>query len=367
MKDHNNMPDKNLRNNDLSHNMPKADSPEVDGQHQKDPRYQGPTSRGKKRGKDHQPTAHAEEAPPRPGEAPWLQDVEAHLTAAHLLKAPLPESLKPVQQLADDKLADLDDDEQPMSLGEVFGHALYSGIVKDVTLLVAISPSLLNLLDSEGWTPLHCAAANGHLDLVKWLLEHGAKPGQGDKKGRLPLYYAAQNARSAVCCHLVEIMMAEEGCAPGTGVAETFGQLADDIEVEGCWELYQSGYNVGAKDEHGATALHYAAQSSDEGRVHTLLIWGAETNIQDKNGDTPLHLAVSGMGEGLHGKGQRRRGRNRTVEVRTLERPGAWRSVIRQLIEADADTLLCNNKGYRAYDIAKATHQYEVMDWIGIW
>jgi hypothetical protein len=49
--------------------------------------------------------------------------------------------------------------------------------------------------DDEGRTPLHYAAANGHNDIVKFLLEKGQDISQADKVGLTPLHQAAMRAK----------------------------------------------------------------------------------------------------------------------------------------------------------------------------
>ena len=43
----------------------------------------------------------------------------------------------------------------------------------------------------------------------------------------------------------------------------------------------------------GATALHYAAQRGHLSIIHELLLAGADPNARRRNGDAPMHSAVS--------------------------------------------------------------------------
>ena len=47
--------------------------------------------------------------------------------------------------------------------------------------------------DQDWKTPLHLASANGHLEIVKILLEQGASAAAKDRNGRTPMDFAFEN------------------------------------------------------------------------------------------------------------------------------------------------------------------------------
>lgn len=54
-------------------------------------------------------------------------------------------------------------------------------------------------------------------------------------------------------------------------------------------ELFAMGIPPDTRDEHGNTTLHVAAQNGNKRLIKAALRWGAEINIQNKQGQTPLH------------------------------------------------------------------------------
>ena len=71
---------------------------------------------------------------------------------------------------------------------------------------------------NSGATPLYIAAQNGHLDVVRHLVEVGADKDQALNSGATPLYIAAQNGHLDVVRHLVEVG-ADKDQANNQGVA----------------------------------------------------------------------------------------------------------------------------------------------------
>lgn len=58
--------------------------------------------------------------------------------------------------------------------------------------------------DNSGWTPLHYAAFEGHVDVCDALLEAGAKVDEADNDGKGALMLAAQEGHTALVERLLE-------------------------------------------------------------------------------------------------------------------------------------------------------------------
>jgi ankyrin repeat protein len=116
--------------------------------------------------------------------------------------------------------------------------------------------------DDNGRTILHRALMNyarrPGLDgaLAARLLDHGANPLLFDKNGMSTLMLAAEHQGPALLKRLKD-----------RGVA------------------------VDAKSADGSTALMYAVAGRNADNVAALIAWGADVNVENLSGDTPLALA----------------------------------------------------------------------------
>lgn len=171
--------------------------------------------------------------------------------------------------------------------------------LKATTLFRAHTPGEGTL--GEGTTPLMRAAKNGDAPAMRLLLDHGADPAIIQKNRTTALMLAA-------------------GLGRGLGVFAkdyaTEGALLESVKV-----LVARGVDVNAVNDSGQTAMHFAAQASD-GIVQFLAEHGARLDVKDKQGRTPVDMA---LGVGLRG----RAGGPPIVRQSTA-------ALLRQLMAADA-------------------------------
>ncbi len=147
----------------------------------------------------------------------------------------------------------------------VFGEkpihrAAYKGDLKKVKKIIERNPNQINVQDSLRFTPLHLASGKGHIEIVEFLLNHGADIELENIHGDTPLTLAARYAR--------------------------FGQY-ETIKA-----LLEHGAKVNHKDKHGRTALHDAAMYSGKEIINLLISYGADVNARDEHQSTPLHQAA---------------------------------------------------------------------------
>jgi ankyrin repeat protein len=92
-------------------------------------------------------------------------------------------------------------------LGNQMIKAAKKGDVAAVKRLLGVDKALVDALDRDGSTPLHCAAWKGHAAVAKVLLDAGANANaksRNEHYGDTPLHAAAHGNQAAVVKLLIE-------------------------------------------------------------------------------------------------------------------------------------------------------------------
>ncbi|KAL6208514.1 hypothetical protein ACLB2K_019463 [Fragaria x ananassa] len=178
--------------------------------------------------------------------------------------------------------------------------------------LVRNFPELeVNWVDSDGRTPIHVAAANGHVEMLKFLVSAGGYGEVWDRKGCTPLHCAAEKGhleptKFLLECSDVKYVVTKNGktafdLAAENGHLSLLGHLRfDDVllraarldDVHGLKSCLAEGAEVNVRDQNGWTPLHRAAFKGRIECVKVLLNHGAQLDVVDNAGYTPLHCAV---------------------------------------------------------------------------
>ncbi|MHC4630332.1 MAG: ankyrin repeat domain-containing protein, partial [Planctomycetota bacterium] len=129
----------------------------------------------------------------------------------------------------------------------------------------------VNIKNDNGMTPLHFAVTNytfedDHLDMVMFLVAHGAAIDAKDQMGRTPLNVVTNT------------VVMSSGKEP--------------LEYRIAKFLISKGADINAKHEDGWTALHWAVGTAQKDLVELLIAKGAKINSTDWKGETPLYWAV---------------------------------------------------------------------------
>lgn len=199
--------------------------------------------------------------------------------------------------------------------------AAYGGGVSAAQLLRIRGASALQT-DNYGLTPLLIASKYCHND-VALLLTPDSDVNHRDAAGRSALYYAASNENMLLVEHLLTngAMAMEQdynptsppstpSVAPSTATGDAFlckTRAAEICKLGASFELQQShrlpnasnlkrllAFGASPNTEVGGTPIAcLAAMSHSDAAVKLLIDAGANVNIADRNGQTPLHIAAS--------------------------------------------------------------------------
>jgi len=150
-------------------------------------------------------------------------------------------------------------------------------------------------------TPLHWASGYGNLNVVKFLLQEGARPGDADNRGRTAISWAARYGHHEILEALLDrVHMADsQGLEAVVNKQETpVGRRGRHALIWACQKghqecarlLIKANANVnlaeGGGDDVGGTALSWAITFGHQSIVELLLKKGA--NLDQGNGKRPL-------------------------------------------------------------------------------
>ncbi|MEP6925170.1 MAG: ankyrin repeat domain-containing protein [Pyrinomonadaceae bacterium] len=139
--------------------------------------------------------------------------------------------------------------------------------------------------NSNGITALHAAIENGSVEVVRELLQAGAKPNARTASRRTPLMSLDGDAKP----ELVQLLLTY-GARVNSTDDDKAGVLLNAVrnyaEPEVLEMLIQAGAKVDAADKEGKTALIEAASDDNLEAVKVLLGAGADPNLKNAGGET---------------------------------------------------------------------------------
>eukprot|EP00117_Sycon_ciliatum_P034988 scpid52970/ scgid2256/ Espin; Ectoplasmic specialization protein len=183
---------------------------------------------------------------------------------------------------------------------------------------------------ATGAIPLHFAAAQGYVNIVKLLLSHmpDEEIDHRDNEGTTALYYAAQSGHVTVVQELAQCHQANAVATSNDGMSPLHGAVQAGQVAAAQWlHHWLRGEHLMSKTNDGATALHFAASTGKT----PCLIWlltqeecANSVDTVDKSGSTPAHDAAE----------------NGELEC------------LQVLVSHGADITLKDNEGYTPYDLS---------------
>ncbi len=160
---------------------------------------------------------------------------------------------------------------------------------------------LLEAEDGEGNSLLHLSLSTQRygisIRLFNYLLSVGANPTKKNKQGNTPLDLLAkllsdyQKTFYYLDQETIELLLntIDAKDFPKELRSQLFIHSLQLKQFEGYSEaLFKAGVDINAVDRRGMSALHYACENNDIDRVNMLLAQGADPNIKNNSGETPL-------------------------------------------------------------------------------
>lgn len=194
--------------------------------------------------------------------------------------------------------------------------------------------SVLEARDFLGLTPLHLTAL-GKAEAARWLLDRGAPVDAPSRLERAtPLHWAAEDQNLEVMRTLLEAGADPDAqSVAGSTPLLSAVRLETERTAEAVAILLEAGGDADAADRGGVTPLMKVAAGGDAVVVETLLDHGAQADRRSAIGDTALQLAAQ---------------RGHT-------------EIVRLLLEAGADPESTNGSGRSARDAAAAAGHDEIV------
>ncbi|XP_053214981.1 ankyrin repeat, PH and SEC7 domain containing protein secG-like isoform X2 [Panonychus citri] len=175
---------------------------------------------------------------------------------------------------------------EPLTIHEAAARGVVEVIALHLSQRVAV-----DMIDTDGNTPLHYAARAGKAEAVKFLLSKGANLKYKNSEGRNALHVACfsgheETLRQLILLEGIDLEVKDNEKNTPLIIASSLGHLKL-VQL-----LTFSGAQVNVRNERKQTPIHKAAFNGFTEVVDHLVVKGGQVNMVDSEKDTPLHLAA---------------------------------------------------------------------------
>jgi ankyrin repeat protein len=268
----------------------------------------------------------------------WIYDPESHFPRYEVYVQPPPTRATPLHYAAFCGLQDMvkfliversqnvhasgfDDDETLLILASREGHS-------EVARVLLEHGADIETRSKYEWSPLEQASSHGHIGVVQVLLEHGADVKAVDTDNRTALHIASDSGQATAARVLLE-----HGADANAKRMDDQTPLHRATSEGVARVLFEYGADTSARDSDNRTPLYRALKYGRVEVTRVLLANGADAHSLDSKNKTPLHLAS-------------RRG---------------YVDPVRWLLQGNYDIHTQDYKGQTPFQVASKKEHYDVM------
>ncbi|XP_045466946.1 ankyrin-2-like [Harmonia axyridis] len=185
--------------------------------------------------------------------------------------------------------------------GKTALHAAALSSCKEIMLYVLEMGADVNArTENKRFTPLHVATTQADPEVIDILLDHGADINARNGHGETPLHMGFPFGNRKVLSHLINrgTDLNARDKFHKTALHQFLHRWAGCVEI--CELLLKNGADPMATDDAGNTALHSLALSCRLSKLYPsialtrmLVEAGVDINAQNREGQTPMHVAIT--------------------------------------------------------------------------
>lgn len=237
-------------------------------------------------------------------------------------------------------------------------RAAQEGNVDEVVGMISSGKAAVDDCDGLGRSCLHFAASNGHVHLIRALVEHHASVDKKDNHSHTPLMMACMSNQPEAARVLVECG-ADVNAQSSVSETDVLYLAGSFLDLDTLRFLVERGARIQAKGNPVAESpLFRAVRQQDEEMLDLLLEAGADPNAVDTHMLTPLIMAV-GCGslpllEKLHSRGARLDSRIRGGGTALHIAAGTGAEEVIQWLVDHGSSFLMDNDGATPADVARS-------------
>jgi len=230
--------------------------------------------------------------------------------------------------------------------------------------------------DNDHFTPLHVISQSGNVKAARLLLEHGARVDARDNNDSTPLHVALQCGDAKVARVLLEHganthVQNKEDQTPQYLLLAVLGNTSPS-DIDTIRFFLDRGADVDTVDDNHSTLLDRASYDGNVEVAQLLLEHGANVNVRNKGGQTPLHRVLVELSDVSgsscfdtiqllleHGAGVDALDDAESTPLHVASQYGSAKAT-RLLLECGASVHLQNNQGQTPSQVASANGHWAI-------